>query len=49
MIASMSLSGLVKCERCGRALTAAAAKSGKYTYYVCQSLLKTGKGACATG
>ena len=48
MIASMSLSGLVKCERCGRALTAAAAKSGKYTYYVCQSLLKTGKGACAT-
>ena len=45
MIASMSLSGLVKCERCGRALTAA--ESGKYTYYV-WSLLKTGKEACAT-
>ncbi len=42
------LSGLVKCESCGRALTAAEAKSGKYTYYVCQSLIKTGKEACAT-
>ena len=42
------LSGLVKCESCGRALTAAEAKSGQYTYYVCQSLLKTGKEACAT-
>ena len=34
------LSGLVKCETCGKALTAAEAKSGKYTYYVCHSLLK---------
>ena len=42
------LSGLVKCETCGRSLTAAEAKSGKYTYYVCQSLIKTGKEACAT-
>ena len=42
------LSGLVKCESCGRALTAAEAKSGKYSYYVCQSLIKTGKEACAT-
>ncbi len=42
------LSGLVKCESCGRALTAAEAKSGKYTYYVCQSLMKRGKEACAT-
>ena len=37
------LSGLLKCETCGRAMTAAEAKSGKYTYYVCQSLLKRGK------
>ena len=40
------LSGLLKCESCGRTLTAAEAKSGKYTYYVCQSLLKRGRDAC---
>ena len=42
------LSGLLKCETCGSAMTAAEAKSGKYTYYVCQSVLKRGKGACKT-
>ena len=42
------LSGLVKCRGCRRALTAAEAKSGKYTYYVCQSLLKRGSGTCET-
>ena len=42
------LSGLVKCETCGKALTAAEAKSGKYTYYVCHSLLKKGRGTCKT-
>ena len=42
------LSGLVKCEKCGKALTAAEAKSGKYSYYVCHSLLKKGKGTCKT-
>ena len=42
------LSGLAKCETCGKALTAAEAKSGKYTYYVCHSLLKKGKGTCET-
>ncbi len=40
------LSGLLKCETCGKAMTAAEAKSGKYTYYVCQSLMKQGSGAC---
>ena len=40
------LSGLVRCETCGKAMTAAEAKSGKYTYYVCQSLMKRGSGAC---
>ena len=40
------LSGLAKCALCGKTLTAAEAKSGKYTYYVCQSILKTGSGAC---
>ena len=42
------LSGLAKCETCGKALTAAEAKSRKYTYYVCHSLLKKGKGTCKT-
>ena len=42
------LSGLVKCERCGKALTAHEAKGGKYTYYVCHSLLKKGQGTCKT-
>ena len=42
------LSGIVKCETCGKAMTAAEAKSGKYTYYICHSLLKRGKGTCKT-
>ena len=42
------LSGLLRCETCGKAMTAAEAKSGKYTYYVCHSLLKRGKGTCET-
>ena len=42
------LSGLAKCETCGKAMTAAEAKSGRYTYYICHSLLKRGKGTCKT-
>ncbi len=42
------LSSIARCETCGKALTAAEAKSGKYTYYVCQSLLKQGSGTCDT-
>ncbi len=42
------LSGLAKCALCGKMLTAAEAKSGKYTYYVCQSILKKGSGSCET-
>ena len=42
------LSGLLRCETCGKAMTAAEAKSGKYTYYVCHSLLKRGRGTCKT-
>ena len=42
------LSGLAKCETCNKALTAAEAKSGRYTYYVCQSILKQGSGTCDT-
>ena len=42
------LSGLLRCETCGRAMSASEAKSGKYTYYVCNSLLKRGSGTCKT-
>ena len=42
------LSGLAKCQTCSKAMTAAEAKSGKYTYYICHSLLKRGKGTCKT-
>ena len=42
------LSGILKCETCGKAMTAAEAKNGKYTYYVCHSLLKRGSGTCKT-
>ncbi len=42
------LSGLLKCEACGRALSASEAHGGRYTYYVCHSLLNRGKGTCTT-
>ena len=42
------LSGLVPCELCRKALTAAEAKSGKYSYYVCQSVLNGGSKSCET-
>ncbi len=42
------LSGLVKCRRCRTSLTGHEAKSGRFAYYVCQSLLKRGKGSCKT-
>ena len=42
------LSGLVECALCGKQLTAAEAKGGRYSYYVCGSLLKRGSGSCET-
>ena len=45
---SYLLSGLVKCKSCRRALTGQAAKSGRFAYYVCQSLIKRGKETCNT-
>ena len=45
---SYLLSGLVKCKSCRRALTGQAAKSGRFAYYVCQSLIKRGKESCST-
>ena len=43
---SYLLSGLVKCHKCNRALSGQDSKSGQFAYYVCQSLMKRGSGAC---
>ena len=43
---SYLLSGLVKCKACSRAMSGQDSKSGKFAYYVCQSLIKRGSGAC---
>ncbi len=40
------LSGLAVCGSCGRALVAQEAKSGKYCYYQCGTLMKQGSGSC---
>ena len=45
---SYLLSGLVKCKSCNRALSGQDAKSGQFSYYVCQSIMKRGKDACKT-
>ena len=45
---SYMFSGLVKCYRCKWALSGQASKSGRFHYYVCQSLMKRGKGGCDT-
>ena len=45
---SYLLSGLVKCNACNTPLTGQFAKSGQYSYYVCQSNIKLGHGACKT-
>ena len=46
MGSSYLLSGLVRCKTCDRALSGQDAKSGQFAYYVCQSLMKRGGGAC---
>ena len=43
---SYLLSGLVKCRACRRAMSGQDSKGGKFAYYVCQSLMKRGSGAC---
>ena len=42
------LSGLVRCKTCNRARSGQDAKSGRFAYYVCQSIMKRGKDACDT-
>ena len=45
---SYMFSGLVKCHRCKTLLSGQDAKSGRFHYYVCQSLIKRGSGSCDT-
>ena len=45
---SYLLSGLVKCKTCNTPLSGQDAKSGQFSYYVCQSIMKRGKDACDT-
>lgn len=40
------LSGLARCGHCGKALVGQDAKGGKFTYYVCGTLLKRGSKTC---
>ena len=42
------LSGIITCDACGKAMIASEAKSGRYTYYVCHSILKRGRASCNT-
>ena len=43
---SYLLSGLLTCKTCNWALSGQDSKSGTFSYYVCQSLMKRGSGAC---
>ncbi len=40
------LSGLLRCGVCGKPYTGQSAKSGQFSYYVCNKLLKEGAGVC---
>ncbi len=42
------LSGIARCGRCGKALIASEAKGGRFTYYVCGTLIRQGAGSCDT-
>ncbi len=42
------LSGIACCGSCGKALVGMDAKSGKFSYYICGTLLKKGAGSCQT-
>ena len=42
------LSGLLRCGVCGKTYTGQAAKSGRYSYYVCNSLQRSGAGTCSS-
>jgi DNA invertase Pin-like site-specific DNA recombinase len=42
------LTGLLKCEHCGKAMTLATGKSGRYKYYKCCNKMSIGPAACDT-
>ena len=42
-------SGLLRCGVCGKPYSGQAAKSGKFAYYVCGSLMREGAGTCRNG
>ena len=44
---SYLLSGLLKCEVCGRPYSAQGAKSGQFAYYICGTLFREGAGTCS--
>ena len=48
VVSSYLISGLLKCKACNTPLTGRFAKSGQYSYYVCQSNIKLGRDACET-
>lgn len=43
---SMLLTGLIRCEACGSAMTQMTGKGGRYVYYGCANRKRTGKDAC---
>ena len=43
---SFLLSGLVKCHRCKRALAGRYSRRGTFPYYICNSIMQRGAGAC---
>ncbi len=43
------LSGLLRCGVCGKPYSGQGAKSGRFAYYVCGTLLREGAGTCANG
>ena len=42
------LTGLLTCERCGKAMTLATGKSGRYKYYKCCNKMSIGPAVCQT-
>ena len=42
------LTGLLSCEHCGRAMTLATGKSGRYKYYKCCNKMSIGPAVCQT-
>ncbi len=46
LTSSYLLSGMLRCGLCGARMIGCSAKSGRFFYYGCQGVLKSGKGVC---